>query len=243
MVNVVPDTLSVPQSGFIKRLWRGEISLPVTYWICGSIGGVILTIISTCLTYSLGFNATSLSRFDITFISSAWIILVYCYSVFILAAIWRSASNHSLKYPRSKIWSFLAKGAVCLSVLGLLKSGFEIITRTDESNVQAITNPTTSNNLIARDAMISGLNANLPKKIDSVTILNKIGLKGNTFVYDYILSAQLSDVNEFEQNMKASLIKNACSSAVADNLKAGLDAKYVYTDPNNAFGFNHHNQG
>jgi hypothetical protein len=149
-------------------------------------------------------------------------------------AIWRSASNYSQKYPHNRIWSLLAKGAVCLSVLGLLKSGFAFITRTDESDVQAITNPTTSSTLIAKDAMISGLNANLPKKIDSVTVLNKIELNDNTFVYDYSVLTQLNDVSTFEQKMKAHLIKNVCASAVADNLKAGLDTKYVYTDTNNA---------
>ncbi len=218
MTDVIPHTISVQNISFVKRLWRGEVSLPITYWIFGSIGSVVLTIASFSIAYLIAYNASSLGGFDIQFFNSLWLLFVYFYEIFIFVAIWRSASNYSRRYPRRRQWSILAKAAVCLGVVGLIKSGYEFSTRSHLAEISNFTHPTTPKELLTKEAMLAGLNAGLPKKIDDIMTLNKIGLDGNTFVYEYSITSQISDMSVFERSIKQVLIKGVCGTpAVVSN--------------------------
>jgi hypothetical protein len=234
MADAVQATSSIKRSGLVARLWRGDVSLPICYWVFGTGAGIVISLLSLLITYCLGFYARSLSRFDLGFISWTWVIVTYGYCIFISIATWRSASNYSIRYPRRRIWSILAKIMMCVSALILIKGGISFITHTDESDIQAIIHPTTPEQRLSAAAMISGLNAHLPKKIDSATTLNNITLEGDTFVYYYVLSQTVKDPDVFKKNVKAILIEKVCTvPAVVGNLVAGIDYKYNYTDSNN----------
>ena len=62
------------------------------------------------------------------------------------------------------------------------------------------------------EAMISGLNAGLPRKLDEVSTLNKIDFHDNSFMYHIALATKITDSEAFRKNMREKLIKNICNN-------------------------------
>ena len=89
---------------FIAKLWRGEVSLGITYWI---FGGVVLSMFKlfTLVTQSMNEDSAGFGIFA-----------GLAYFVFISVAIWRS----SLRYPGPKIWMILAQLTVVGGVFNYL---------------------------------------------------------------------------------------------------------------------------
>ena len=83
---------------FIAKLWRGEVSLGVTYWI---FGGVVFTMFQLYVFVTQGMNEDT---------ASFGLYAGLAYFIFMSVAIWRSAS----RYNGPKTWLILAQ----LSVVG-----------------------------------------------------------------------------------------------------------------------------
>lgn len=92
----------------IRRVWRGEKSLLVTFWIWYFFGvGFLLG--------TVGLIAVVLANSLALFI--VWFFVYAVYYVFALVAVWRSSS----RYKGLATWKWLARG-FCL--LGVLRLGF-----------------------------------------------------------------------------------------------------------------------
>lgn len=114
--NVVPEA-AVPSNrlNYFARHWRGELSLPVSYWVNGVLinGGLVLAItvvgISGFIDHlgAVGSGSWTLGVLALTTVASLWLSV----------GIWRSAERHVSRGGRSG-WATLAKAAV---VLGLLR--------------------------------------------------------------------------------------------------------------------------
>ena len=98
-------------SNYFIRLFRGEIPLPMTYWVWFFFASLVILIASSFYFDSLPIELTSKQRY----ISLSIAIFSILYSIFILIAVWRSATNHD----GSKFWANVAKIIVIINVINL----------------------------------------------------------------------------------------------------------------------------
>lgn len=111
------------QSGnWVLDHWRGALSLPVSYWINGSlIAGVVAGLGQFLLEDAVADSASvRLSSFLIVL---AWLLSLAIW-FWAVVGIWRSANNHESRGGNG-IWAKIAKGMV---VLGAIRIGFATVT-------------------------------------------------------------------------------------------------------------------
>jgi hypothetical protein len=116
----LPSVVAPNRSGnFIVRHWRGEYSLPVSYWLVGFLVSivslVVLKAIGPALTANLDYDPTRI------FVELAllWIGVVSV-TTWQFVGIWRSATHYAARRRRDgrgTVWAVLAKIAVVLGVL------------------------------------------------------------------------------------------------------------------------------
>jgi hypothetical protein len=99
-----------PQGPYARRLWRGEIPLPETYWIWGVACNLIQVIVVQVL------KPPPL----IDFILFPFLI---AYRVFIWVAIWRSSGH----YAGPRYWAGLARVAVVGGIVMVLLIFFRLL--------------------------------------------------------------------------------------------------------------------
>jgi len=101
-------------NNYIARHWRGELSLPISYWINGFLANITIVIIATIITKS---DLKTDFRPEIALSS---IILVWTTGLLIfvwqLVGVWRSATNYKIANP-TKSWGGLAKFIMILALL------------------------------------------------------------------------------------------------------------------------------
>jgi hypothetical protein len=103
-LGTVPAAVSQGAHAYVARLWRGEVSLPITYWLWGFLGNALTRILIVIVL--LATNASvALS------IGLAVLYLAYC--AFIIVAIWRSAG----RYTGRRIWRDLARFSLALLLI------------------------------------------------------------------------------------------------------------------------------
>ena len=84
----------------LRRVWAGEVSLPVTFWLWGVVGRMVAAV---ALLFALRQPALMLLA----------VLLNLAYYILIVIAIWRSAG----RYTGPRIWSDLARLGLVLGVL------------------------------------------------------------------------------------------------------------------------------
>lgn len=92
----------------IRALWRGNIPLAKTYWLYGFL---VLLLLNLPLIIIETYPPNPSTLATVLVGANTLIILIYC--VFILVAVWRSASN----YTGYKYWAGLAKFWVIMVLL------------------------------------------------------------------------------------------------------------------------------
>jgi hypothetical protein len=105
---------------YFARHWRGELSLPVSYWVNGVLGNIVVAIavfISAVL-----MTATTFTTFDADHGTALSILLLICLLVAVVAlwqlvGLWRSATRYRDAHP-TRYWGGVAKVAVILTVAG-----------------------------------------------------------------------------------------------------------------------------
>lgn len=204
----------VKEKNFITRLFNGDISLAVTYWIFGVIiGNVIFGTLYSVIESKYIEIVSKIGTLPI----NIFIIITLAYNIFILIAIYRSA----VKYNGNKIWSILARILVIINTI--FSIGVLVVT------FRQITDP---NIFIKRD--ISMLNKNLPKMIDKDTRLDKVILIDKDISFNYTMVNLLAtdlDIPKVESMMSANIKLEQCQN---DGLKPILDEGrkliYMYVD-------------
>ena len=106
---------------FVLRHWKGELSLPFSYWVIG-------TALGTVLVFSAGFLVQLLDSFTPSITFTAWSTLLMYPALWVLllwiyVGIWNSATNY-MAAGKSKVWGNLAKLGV---VFGLLQVTTQVI--------------------------------------------------------------------------------------------------------------------
>lgn len=216
---------------YIKKLWRGEVTLWKIYWLWGSLGNVLFRIFAVGITYLTYANARSLSPFDIAAIHYVLAAVWVAYNVLILSGIWRSAANYEIKHQNEpkKHFARLAKVGVLLSVLalaaGTLKSfQDEPLSSSDPEQKLHIA------------AMLSGLNKDLPKQVDSATRLDRIDYKDDAISYYYTITQAYPDRDRLRSDISALVRKNACAASDAvDLISQGYAYRFIYNDVDGRF--------
>jgi len=107
-------------NNFIARYWRGEFSLPISYWVFGFLAnlfvGLVAVLISGALTDSEGYEPRAL------FASLLLIWLcVLAVGVWQLVGVWRSAKRYKLDRIRAGKQAFWAGAAQLAVILGFLQ--------------------------------------------------------------------------------------------------------------------------
>jgi hypothetical protein len=104
------------RSNYFARHWRGELPLPVSYWVNGTLGFLLVAISSGVLS---AFEATGSLKAAV----AAGIILYalsFAVSVWQIVGTWRSASNHADRGGHA-VWAGLAKVVLVLGAANLLR--------------------------------------------------------------------------------------------------------------------------
>ena len=106
----------VRSSNYVLRHWRGELSLPVSYWINGSIVGYLLSKALVGLDRSLLNTEMSLRLMVVPFLG---FFLCFCaYYIWSIVGIWRSAENR-IRLGKGSGWARTAQIAISLAALAV----------------------------------------------------------------------------------------------------------------------------
>ena len=217
------------KSNIFLRLWRGELPLWQSYWIYGALGGLVLRFISPAITYFLVANSKSLSLFDIRAITYIWFAAVTFYTVVVLVGIWRSADNYRALHDGKTGYATLAKIGVVLGGLSLLGALAQFASNDDQ--ISTLSKGTTPDEQMQYQAVISGLNADLPKMVDSITRLNKIDIQNGSFVYYETILKQFDDKAAALARIKLTIAAGLCKDAdTVKSLNSGANYIYIYSD-------------
>lgn len=114
------------QDNFIKRYWKGDISLPISYWIVNWVTAIVIFSLFSLL--SLFINALTSFNPIIIFVSIGLAYLLLTLIIFWqTVGVIRSSINHIKNPNKVKIWGYLAMFFVSLGILqnfNLYKTSF-----------------------------------------------------------------------------------------------------------------------
>ena len=111
LASKLPRTI---QSNYFIRHWRGELSLPVSYWVNGSILSIIITVLFTLLFEVIDNTSQSLRL--ISFGSLFLTTFLVMFAIWSSVGIWRSSNQHESR-GGLPVWGNLAKLMVVIGVL------------------------------------------------------------------------------------------------------------------------------
>jgi hypothetical protein len=112
---MAPTPAIVASSGsYFARHWRGELSLPKSYWINGIIIGLVCCVILSGAL--VGFAAAAVNA--ITTLPALFFVLALLLNIaiviWVIVGIWRSAG----RYVGPKFWAILARVTVVIVLMG-----------------------------------------------------------------------------------------------------------------------------
>ena len=203
------------KAGFVARLFRGDISLPITYWVFGVlIGNVAFQAVSAIIEFNyIDIISTQVGLWSVT--GFYW--LAVGYGIFLLIAIWRSAG----KYQGKAIWSGLARFAVVFGAIALISNFIIGFVQDSDSDL-----------LLSQS--IELINKSAPNMIDDDTRLDHASVKDKDVYYSYTLVNWLVadlDVSRFILVMTPKLKTIFCSDEdTRPLLDEGRKLVYIYRD-------------
>ena len=204
-----------PQSNFFLRLFRGDISLPITYWVFGVGTGIVFRFVNFLI--EKNFIQIVMHDQGIALIKG-YNIFAILISLFLSIAIWRSAN----KYDQSPGWALVAKIMVIIRLLVI---------------VMTIYNQYFIDTELALKNEILLTNNNLPMMADEQTRFDRMSLdKGNIYYHYTLMDIDKSevDLNYFIVKMHTSLAEVSCKDeATFGLLKDGRKLIFDYKDKNN----------
>lgn len=100
--------------GLIKRTWKGDLSLPKTFWIGWVLPSIIISALITTNYYRFLIVKSISISLPLSFFLTFGIPLFYLsYQIFMIVSIWRS----SIHYEGKKIWGITAKSIAVVYLL------------------------------------------------------------------------------------------------------------------------------
>lgn len=94
--------------GFIKTVWRGDAGLAMTYWVWGTLVGLLIAAASI-----------PLASAESTFLAVLYVAFAILHAIWVSFGIWRSAG----RYQGNRIWATLARLGV---IVGAVRSVYEL---------------------------------------------------------------------------------------------------------------------
>jgi hypothetical protein len=208
------------QDNIFVRLFNGDISLPVTYWVWGALGGMGFAIVSVLLEENI-FQISALPYGPSFLTTFYWIWIAY--AVFVWIAIWRSADKHK----GSGFWAGAAKVMV---VLGVVSSIGQLATEFGSSSYSDT--ELYSDTKLAKDE--AALNRGLPTMLTESLRVDSVELSPSEFRYYYTIVDQVvDDMNPglFKLQTQVAVTQAACTENDSRReLESGIDYLYVYRD-------------
>jgi|HubBroStandDraft_6_1064221.scaffolds.fasta_scaffold22696_3 hypothetical protein len=204
------ETLPPPTKRFILvRLWNGELSLPVTYWVWGSGGGI-----------TVGLAAAGAMTFASTLPEILLIDgLILAWMIFIIGSIFASARAYGRRYP-TRHWGTAAQ---IFAVLGFL-SGLANLARALPGNESTYD----------LDQAIVDANKGLPRKIADNVRLDRVSRDGRAFIYSYTITGPTHVPSQSEKaSVRDETVKAVCKDADTRRLLLSV-AKTTYSYSNEA---------
>lgn len=206
--------LATKEPNYIVQLFRGDVPLPITYWIFGVVISLAFRIprriiesnYLDIISYPLG--AGLIVAFD-------W--FVFGYGLFIFIAIWRSAG----KFEGNKFWAILARIIVVFNLIAIVNGLY-----------LSYMNPKEPKEQIAEQLRL--INRSLPRMVDNDMRLDRISIFDSNIHYNYTLvNVEAIDINIGRlKNTLTPVVKlNTCEDedmrAILDH---DMDVTYAYHD-------------
>jgi len=224
------DARSLGSGNFIGRLWNGDVPLWKTYWIFFVAAALAIRFATLGVTYLAFANWNRLGETGVNLAVQSWYGLIIAYIIFISVSTWRSASNYAVLQPRRSLRASLAKAMV---VLGALSAAANIVDIVVAYNMLPATMPSAPDEQVQYQVMMAGINADLPKMLDSITRLDKVDFDRAGFVYYESILKKLDDVDGTLKRLKLSTAKASCSDKYySELLKKGSKFRFIYSDSN-----------
>ena len=126
-------TTTDTQANYFVRHWRGELSLPVSYWVNGVLIGIGLAVVAFAIAMGIATGMQGSPSVRPTL--GVFILVAFAVDAIHIVwggvGVWRSATNYRAQ-GRPAVWAILAKIAVVLGVLRTFaemfgKDGFPLV--------------------------------------------------------------------------------------------------------------------
>lgn len=114
MTNSSKEDDTSSYTSFVKRHWRGELSLAKSYWIVGTLLTIVIVIIANALGDIL--NSANLSPTWLGLCLTTFVVSMYLVSVWQFVGVWRSAGNH-IRTTKRRGWAIAARAAVIIGAI------------------------------------------------------------------------------------------------------------------------------
>ena len=205
------------KAGLIARLFRGDVSLPVTFWVFSFIIGdvVVRAIRMTIEAHSFKIYSTQAGVWAVQGI----VLFLMGYRIFMLIATWRSAG----KYQGNALWAALARIAVVFTALIILASTIGGLQEKGEP-------------ALLRSEAVKLMNKSLPSMINEDIRLDHISIQGIDLHYSCTLvnwSAEELDIPSFMSEMTQQMQASLCADEeMRKRLKEGSRLVYIFKDKN-----------
>jgi hypothetical protein len=105
-----------PSNNYFARHWRGELSLPKSYWVNGIVFGLIVGLAVASIGYGVNSRGEAQPVVWLATLIGTWVI-VALFTMWQAVGVWRSATNY--KTGGKHFWGGLAKTVTVLGVLNL----------------------------------------------------------------------------------------------------------------------------
>jgi hypothetical protein len=216
-----PSTDKKPS--FLIRLYRGDVSLAITYWIfCALIINILLLVISII---EINHEVAIIPGLNNELVEASVGLFSLVYVPFILIAVWRSAGKHK----GSKFWANIARGIVIINVIGFISGIISEIVSPDTETEQKLT----------LQQEIDQLNASLPSMVNDEERFDRVFIRNRDIYFDYTLvslQANGIDMVAFHDYMFAGLLENVCDDeSMRPLLEAGRNFVFSYQDQQENF--------
>ncbi len=114
---VLPPPLPPPPSNnYFARHWRGELSLPKSYWVNGLVFGFLVGVAVASLGYGVNSRGEAQPVVWMATLIATWVIIAL-FTMWQAVGVWRSATHY--KMSGKHFWGGLAKAVTVLGVLNL----------------------------------------------------------------------------------------------------------------------------
>lgn len=118
---VVHEVAEPAGAHFILQHWRGQLSLPFSYWINGSLASIVVVVLLVGIQTSglddLGVVASGLAMIGM-------LTVAYACTIWQQVGVWRSARRHVAR-GGSRVWATTAQVMTVLAALGFVVQAFE----------------------------------------------------------------------------------------------------------------------